>query len=378
MAGLLIRIGVLGTGLSIFGVTAYVTAISYAPAPTYTVSDADRERKFEEIAPKYEDQTKNQEFYLGIRNMRRQMVKEAKGDVLEIGAGTGTMVGLYAASDEAEEIFVAALDENAKREREEKKAAKRSSKRDGMIGPKPLEQVETERGTAANLADGKDFVPGVRTVTMSDRAGNMLTQLEEKIQGRVGYTPHRILEKEAGEWKPGHYVLPVSPSPLPRGPTASGTDKHPLYMTAQFSSEQVPFPDNSFDTVIDVFGLCSYDDPVRALLEMSRVCKPDGEILLLEHGRGTWSRVNMQLDKWAPRHARSWGCWWNRDIRRYLRLAGLTKITRREEKHMGTTHRIAVKPNKSWMGSRVMPPLPKDEREEAARKRVSNEEQSKN
>lgn len=35
------------------------------------------------------------------------------------------------------------------------------------------------------------------------------------------------------------------------------------------------FPDRCFDTVVDSFGLCSFDDPVQVLKEMARVCKPD-------------------------------------------------------------------------------------------------------
>ena len=59
------------------------------------------------------------------------------------------------------------------------------------------------------------------------------------------------------------------------------------------------FPDQSFDTVVDTFGLCSYDDPVAVLKEMARVCKkPNGKILLLEHGRSkTWDFITKYLDK---------------------------------------------------------------------------------
>lgn len=47
---------------------------------------------------------------------------------------------------------------------------------------------------------------------------------------------------------------------------------------------------------MDTFGLCSYEDPVKALTEMQRVCKKGGRILLLEHGRSYMRVVSMLLN----------------------------------------------------------------------------------
>jgi len=44
-----------------------------------------------------------------------------------------------------------------------------------------------------------------------------------------------------------------------------------------------PLPDNSFDTVIGSFVFCSVPLPVKGLKELYRVCKPGGQVLLLEH-----------------------------------------------------------------------------------------------
>jgi ubiquinone/menaquinone biosynthesis C-methylase UbiE len=50
------------------------------------------------------------------------------------------------------------------------------------------------------------------------------------------------------------------------------------------SGEQLPFPENSFDSVVSTFTLCSIDAVSRALTEVYRVLKPGGRFLFLEHG----------------------------------------------------------------------------------------------
>jgi len=79
----------------------------------------------------------------------------------------------------------------------------------------------------------------------------------------------------------------------------------PQFACVLGDSSSLDFPEDSFDTVVDTFGLCSYDDPVTVLKEMARVCKPDGKILLLEHGRSkTYDFVTKYLDRNAERHAK--------------------------------------------------------------------------
>lgn len=85
----------------------------------------------------------------------------------------------------------------------------------------------------------------------------------------------------------------------------------------------------AFDTVVDTFGLCSVDDPVAMvnvrffvsvgvvlswlLQEMAAVCKPDGQLLLLEHGVGSWW-MDRALERSSEAHKLRFGCNLNRDI----------------------------------------------------------------
>ncbi len=48
-------------------------------------------------------------------------------------------------------------------------------------------------------------------------------------------------------------------------------------------AQELPFVDNSFDTVISSFVFCSVPDPLRGLREARRVLRPGGCLLLLEH-----------------------------------------------------------------------------------------------
>jgi ubiquinone/menaquinone biosynthesis C-methylase UbiE len=48
-------------------------------------------------------------------------------------------------------------------------------------------------------------------------------------------------------------------------------------------TQSLSFADNSFDTVIGSFVFCSVPLPIKGLKELYRVCKPGGQVLLLEH-----------------------------------------------------------------------------------------------
>jgi ubiquinone/menaquinone biosynthesis C-methylase UbiE/predicted ester cyclase len=50
-------------------------------------------------------------------------------------------------------------------------------------------------------------------------------------------------------------------------------------------AEDLPFPDESFDTVVCTYGLCTIPDDAAAIREAKRVLRPGGRILLAEHVR---------------------------------------------------------------------------------------------
>lgn len=413
------------TCLTIFSGTAYWTAITLAPPPNYTVSNADRLRSYDNLSVGnvYEKKTRSQEFYLGLSRWRRKMLKDERileGRVLEIGAGCGGNLAyypqVYLTDDGDAQRLLGSLESSSSQAQggdvtsfvvhhlkdanscDEIVLCDRSA---GMVescvlkiqsrlgytpyrypdynsegirafiqtrgtsnarqdsAPTVRRKIVGEDGTfqevlatplqpddVSSFVGGEDVVPILQDVSPGDGLPLLSKEGERDLRQRQVYIEHRqayrrrvvqaLLEKEK---------VPSIPDLLVDKKTGKIAPQ-PLFSVANYAAEQLPFPDNSFDTVVDMFGLCSFDDPVRALREMSRVCRPGGKLLLIEHGRGCTPRVNNHLDKWAPRHAKNWGCWWNRDIRRIIRLSGLS-VEQWSNKHFGTSHYIIAKPFKT-------------------------------
>jgi ubiquinone/menaquinone biosynthesis C-methylase UbiE len=59
----------------------------------------------------------------------------------------------------------------------------------------------------------------------------------------------------------------------------------PLALVLRAPAEDLPFEDDSFDTVVSTLVLCGVDDQPRALREARRVLRPGGRLLFLEHVR---------------------------------------------------------------------------------------------
>jgi ubiquinone/menaquinone biosynthesis C-methylase UbiE len=93
------------------------------------------------------------------------------------------------------------------------------------------------------------------------------------------------------------------------------------------SAEKLPLDDESFDTVLVTYTLCSIAEPVAALREMRRVLAPGGRLLFCEHGRAPDASVRRWQDRIAP-----WwkplagGCYINRDIPALIAAGGFEAL----------------------------------------------------
>ena len=88
-------------------------------------------------------------------------------------------------------------------------------------------------------------------------------------------------------------------------------------------SENLPFEDRSFDSIVMTFTLCSIPDTPAALAEMRRVLKPEGQLHFAEHGRAPDPAVSRWQDRLTPVWKRiGGGCHLNRKMDALIESAG--------------------------------------------------------
>jgi SAM-dependent methyltransferase len=106
-------------------------------------------------------------------------------------------------------------------------------------------------------------------------------------------------------------------------------------------AQTLPFADAAFDTIVCTLSLCSIPDDRRAVIEMKRVLRPGGQLLLLDHVPSTtrfWRGVQRVLEKLTLREGEHL-------LRRpleHLRAEGF-EIERAERMKAGITERISAR-----------------------------------
>lgn len=106
--------------------------------------------------------------------------------------------------------------------------------------------------------------------------------------------------------------------------------------------EEIPLDDDSADTVVLTFTLCTIPDFRLALDQMRRVLKPSGQLLFCEHG----AAPDASTRKWQNRINPVWkkiagGCNLNRPIPDCLDAAGF-EVREIESMYLPNTPRIAA------------------------------------
>ena len=153
--------------------------------------------------------------------------------------------------------------------------------RETLVGRATGDVLEVGAGTGANLLLYGD---GAQTLTLTEPEKPMVRRLEKHIAQR-----------------------------------------HPDAKLLRAPAEDLPFNDNSFDTVVSTLVLCTVDDQRRALREMRRVLRPGGRLLFIEHVRSEEEKLGRLQDRMAPINVRiGHGCHCNRPTLDGIQNAGFT------------------------------------------------------
>lgn len=113
------------------------------------------------------------------------------------------------------------------------------------------------------------------------------------------------------------------PAMLRRLERKAGEDA-PLAKIVRAPAEDLPFEDDSFDTVVSTLVLCGVDDQAESLREIHRVLRPGGRLLFLEHVRSDDPGLARLQDRIRPLNRFFFGCDCNRRTLATIEAAGFT------------------------------------------------------
>jgi ubiquinone/menaquinone biosynthesis C-methylase UbiE len=159
-----------------------------------------------------------------------------------------------------------------------------------------MNAVRLQREKVVPLAEGRVLEVGIGTGL------NMRHYDKSRVGKIVGLDPalslHRLARKRIGR---------------------AGLDVELVALSA----ESIPYADNSFDSVLITYTLCSIADPIAALKEMRRVLIPNGRLVFCEHGRAPEESVRRWQTRLQPHWKRfAGGCHLDRNVPALLRESG--------------------------------------------------------
>jgi ubiquinone/menaquinone biosynthesis C-methylase UbiE len=174
---------------------------------------------------------------------------------------------------------------------------------------------------------GERVLPRIIDVACGMKSSDPIRQRAcEKLHGRVveigfgsglniAFYPDAVRAVDAIEpadlgWKLAGKRLAKSSVPVER----SGLD-----------GQRLPLADNSCDTALSTWTLCTIPDVAAALSEVRRVLKPGGTLHFVEHGLAPDEKVQRWQHRLDPLQQRVFGgCHLSRPIERLLTEAGFT------------------------------------------------------
>jgi ubiquinone/menaquinone biosynthesis C-methylase UbiE len=124
--------------------------------------------------------------------------------------------------------------------------------------------------------------------------------------------------------------IDLSPAMLRRAEARRAENGREMTLT-EMDVTKTTFADNHFDAIVATFLFCvlDYDLQGPALTELARICKPGGEIRLLEYAYSANPRQRFVMRLWAPWVHWAYGARFDRNTESYVAGAGLDLVEKR-------------------------------------------------
>ena len=114
-----------------------------------------------------------------------------------------------------------------------------------------------------------------------------------------------------------HQIITVDPNPGVHQLAHKRIEKSSITVDHRIlSGENLPMADNTFDSVVSTWTLCSIEEVEQAVKEIHRVLKPKGKFFFIEHGLSNEPNIQTWQNRLTPlQKIIADGCHLNRNIR---------------------------------------------------------------
>ncbi|KAJ9610325.1 hypothetical protein H2200_005102 [Cladophialophora chaetospira] len=278
--------------------------------------NADVSSRWLDKSRQFDDEVELSEKFMGLRNLREHLCREARGNVLEVSAGTGRNMGLYR------------LDPMLVREEKKVKSLVFNDLSEIMLlqAQKKFEEAQEK------IAEEKRSFSGPVQFVVGDASERTLIQRPEG-----GFDTIVQTMGICSETNPVAFLKRLAELCRQPGEKSTGMDVKVIEKEAQERLEDLQKTKD--------YGAAEPEQEGEQLDALIVEAGGDlgGKILLLEHGRSTLGVVNRILDNGAKMHADHYGCWWNKDIEQVVKDSGLI-VERKRRYHFGTTYEYVLRP----------------------------------
>ncbi len=161
--------------------------------------------------------------------------------------------------------------------------------------------------------------------------GLFLRPWRERLWAKV--SGHHILEVGVGTGKNFAFypkdarvtAIDFSPLMLKQAALARARKATPVEL-ALMDVQALDYADNSFDTIVSSCVFCSVPLPNKGLKELFRVCKPGGQVLLLEHVISAKPKLAAIMNFLDPLVVRLVGAHINRDTVKNVKACSFSSV----------------------------------------------------